>query len=676
MSKKSGKRSPKSRNQQKRQGASVNTSGSNEKSSKLPLIVGAVVLLCVCGGIAVRMLQHTVNQSPVGTSLDQASPDVATVSSTATLDASQAAMQLPTLPGLDENRFDAVVRDVAKREDPVLDGWDTERLNDLASKQLKVVGKLLSDSKTIDRTHLTPIVSDNVSTTGIRPDETALADSYADKMVTVRRIAGRSRNDGVDSDPAITQGLDAFAAALRHQAALVDSLNDKRFKFKIIRVNRDADSFTTRSYFQVSGRDDKGSTQANSVWNVKWTSGGKGELPRIVHLDVEQYEEIHLQAPSGQLFADCTESIFRKTDRFGRQLVYGIDHWTDRFDGAIARPAAGHGIAIGDVNNDGLDDVYLCQSPGLPNLLLIQNADGTVTDRAVEAGVNWLEGTRAALLADLDNDGDQDLVAVLGSKVVIQENDGKGNFQLKSIVDAVSSLFQINAIDYDNDRDLDLFICGYTLSAGVNISDVFANPMPFHDANNGAPNAFLRNDGGWAFTDVTKDIGLGENNMRFSYASAWEDYDNDGDLDVYVANDFGRNNLYRNDGGKFRDVAEELGVEDIGPGMSAAWGDFNNDARPDLYVSNMFSSAGNRITHQQQFKTNLDESEKKLFQRHARGNSLFENAGGKFLDQSVNLGVTLGRWAWGSQFVDINNDGWQDIYVTNGFITADDNNDL
>jgi hypothetical protein len=91
----------------------------------------------------------------------------------------------------------------------------------------------------------------------------------------------------------------------------------------------------------------------------------------------------------------------------------------------------------------------------------------------------------------------------------------------------------------------------------------------------------------------------------------------------------------------------------------------------------MFSSAGSRITHNPKFKPGAARDDLLGFQRHARGNSLFKNDGGKgFTDESVPAGVTMGRWAWGSLFTDINNDGWRDVYVTNGFVTADNNNDL
>jgi hypothetical protein len=97
----------------------------------------------------------------------------------------------------------------------------------------------------------------------------------------------------------------------------------------------------------------------------------------------------------------------------------------------------------------------------------------------------------------------------------------------------------------------------------------------------------------------------------------------------------------------------------------------------DLYVSNMFSSAGNRITYQREFLPAADQTKKSQFQRHARGNSLFQNLRGEgFADVSVTAGVTMGRWAWSSVFIDINNDSFDDLIVANGFLTRDDPGDL
>ena len=201
--------------------------------------------------------------------------------------------------------------------------------------------------------------------------------------------------------------------------------------------------------------------------------------------------------------------------------------------------------------------------------------------------------------------------------------------------------------------------------------------MPYHDANNGGRNVLLRNDGRWRFSHATLRAGLDANNRRFSYAAAWEDFDNDGDQDLYVANDFGRNNLYRNDAGHFTDIAPAAGAEDISPGMSSCWGDYDNDGLMDLYVSNMFSSAGKRITSQQRFHEKASDKTRAEFRRHARGNTLLKNMGdGTFSDVSAAAGVTIGRWAWGSKFADLNNDGWEDLLVTNGFITQQDSGDL
>ena len=257
------------------------------------------------------------------------------------------------------------------------------------------------------------------------------------------------------------------------------------------------------------------------------------------------------------------------------------------------------------------------------------------------------------------------------------ENDGAGHFTLAGEVNALAQTFSLSAVDYDLDGDLDIFCCGYNPLADRVRTGAMGEPMPYHDAQNGGENMLLRNEPGWKFANVADAVGLGQNNNRFSFAASWEDYDNDGDSDLYVANDYGRNNLYRNDNGQFVDVAPELGVEDMSAGMSINWADFNRDGWMDFYVNNMFSAAGNRITFQRQFRTDEDTGVKRQYQRHARGNSLFQADGiGGFVDVSVHAGITMGRWAWGSRFCDFNNDGWQDLLVANGFITTDDSSDL
>lgn len=129
---------------------------------------------------------------------------------------------------------------------------------------------------------------------------------------------------------------------------------------------------------------------------------------------------------------------------------------------------------------------------------------------------------------------------------------------------------------------MDLYVCGYNVRKQDPTRRDLPFPLPYHDANNGGRNLLLRNTGTWQFEDVTRRTGLDENNSRFTMAAAWEDYDNDGDQDLYVANDFGRNDLYRNDDGHFTDIAHVAGVEDQASGMSVTWSDANRDGRMDV----------------------------------------------------------------------------------------------
>jgi hypothetical protein len=296
-----------------------------------------------------------------------------------------------------------------------------------------------------------------------------------------------------------------------------------------------------------------------------------------------------------------------------------------------------------------------------------------------------LESSRSALIVDLDNDGDQDLaVAVLGG-LVVAANEGH-RFVVRDVLATHDDTTSLAAADYDLDGDLDLYVCvdypndSYSSEGEIPVVIGAANRV-YHDANNAGRNSLFRNDtqdaDHWAFTDATVETGLDENNRRFSWAACWEDFDNDGDQDLYVANDFGRSNLYVNDQGHFHDVAGSTNADNSASGMSAAWGDVNRDGQMDLYVGNMFSSAGSRITFQPEFKPDASQQIRTRLQGFARGSSLFLNQGPSgFRDISDKAHVSLGRWAWSSNFLDINNDGWHDIVVANGYITAEDTSDL
>ncbi|NUP97276.1 MAG: VCBS repeat-containing protein [Planctomycetaceae bacterium] len=475
-------------------------------------------------------------------------------------------------------------------------------------------------------------------------------------------------------------GVEGALAAFRELAATFAGGELSQAKFKVISVEERGASIVARAYLHARGAPQRGTVQLQSTWSMEWTpvpAEPADALPRLVKLELEHHEELARPGSGATLFAEATDAVFGADKAFREQLRPDLEHWAARIDHSLGLSLIGHeGFALGDVDGDGLDDLYLAQPGGLPNRLFLHQADGTVRDIAQAAGVDFLDPCRSALFADFDGDGDQDLAVELDPYVLLLANDGRGHFTPRARASAPSTT-SLTAADFDGDGDLDLYCCGYILPDSANVT-----PLPYHDANNGRPNTLLRNDGvgadgGWTFVDATREVGLDENNRRFSFAASWEDFDNDGDLDLYVANDFGRNNLYRNDGGKFRDVAAEAGVEDLAAGMGVSWGDYDLDGDFDLYVSNMFSSAGERVAYQRKFLSGADPAVRSGFQRHARGNSLFRNLGdGTFEDVSEACGVTMGRWAWGSIFADLDEDGWPDLVVPNGFVTGSDPADL
>jgi hypothetical protein len=581
----------------------------------------------------------------------------------------QKAEPFSAIVGLSDRRVDAGLEAELDRLDPLKDGWDTEAFSELSATQLKALGEVISRRETLTTGQLKGLLDDTFSSGPFRP-------SRLKTVLTVPSlVVRRSAEDKEPSDvQEVFHGPGALKDALLGLRAPLGPAEFPaiRVSFKTFHVEPGEASVLTRAFFQLAARTPSQSLQENAVWTCQWRRGENGSPPLLQSIRVSDYEEIATSGQEGPLFADCTAAVLGGNASYLEQLIYPLDHWRESLDWRFGLDFIGsHGLAVGDVNGDGLEDVFFCETGGLPNRLFVQRPDGTASDVSAESGVNYLEPTHSALLLDLDNDSDQDLVLASGRFIVFLENDGSGRFERRGTYAMTSVARSMAAADFDLDGALDIYVCGYFPRETASDSVGLARPMPYHDANNGGRNYLLANRRNWTFEDVTEAVGLEMNNRRFSYAAAWEDYDNDGDLDLYVANDFGRNNLYRNDRGRFVDVAASAGVEDIAAGMSVSWGDYNRDGQMDLYVGNMFSSAGLRITYQREFKEGVSDSTRALYQHHARGNSLFESAGdGTFRDVSFEAGVTMGRWAWSSNFVDINNDGWEDLVVANGMVTG------
>ena len=393
------------------------------------------------------------------------------------------------------------------------------------------------------------------------------------------------------------------------------------------------------------------------------------------------------------VFIDITAQALDANSSYSAQLLHGTDYWRTVLDGASGIDIYGHnGVTVGDIDDDGFDDLYICQPAGLPNRLYRNRGDGTFEDITEASGVGVLENTACALFVDIDNDGRQDLIVVRANGPLLFTNQGAGKFRqqpdaFQFATPPQGTFTGAAAADYDCDGWLDIYFCLYVYYQGA---DQYKYPSPYYDAQNGPPNFLMRNHRDRTFRDVTREAGLDTNNTRYSFCASWNDINGDGWPDLYVVNDFGRKNLYRNNGdGTFTDVAAQAGVEDVGAGMGISWLDYDNDGAEDLYVANMWTAAGERISTQEIFKKNAPEEVRTLYRQHAMGNSLFRNQaptpsavssvlrpGLSFQNTTETAGVGIGRWSWSSDAWDFDHDGFPDLYVTNGMVSGPSREDL
>ena len=328
-----------------------------------------------------------------------------------------------------------------------------------------------------------------------------------------------------------------------------------------------------------------------------------------------------------------------------------------------------NGAAAGDANGDGIWDIFACGKER--NFLYLGRGDGSYEEVAVEWGVLKPSDGTGAVFFDYDNDGDQDLFVAgeghvaddgndVGNRLRMYRNDGGGYTDVSKEVGLHENMFaySVSIIDYDNDGWLDIYLANYG-QFGLERNN------SWRDSDNGDVDALFRNLGGERFVDVREEAGL--DTTRWSFAVSSADYDRDGDQDVYVAHDYGPNSFYVNQGdGTFRDIGTDLTAEDLGFGMGVNWGDLDNDGDLDLYIANMYVPVASRILGRLPMMGEGLDHPMKL----SRGNTiLIQEEDGGFHVAPEELGGIRGMWAWGCAVNDFDLDGRLDIFCTNGMFT-------
>lgn len=550
---------------------------------------------------------------------------------------------------------------------PGADGYVTEKYAAEISSVLKMWSDGLKASPT-QVTVLTEWLDESIEASGLVPTRETVLRSTQGIRTARRQLA-----------PDLVAGRDRFIEALR--TWLAAPLQIETAEFEIFGIGQiSAEPLAVRAdvrYDIVLTRSGARKEERVGSWRTEWVRSESGAWKaRKWEVDEES-----IATAKDPVFIDVTSHALGEAECYHRQLLHGADYWRTVLDGAIGVDVYGNnGVAVGDFDNDGFDDFYVCQPAGLPNRLFRNRGDGTFEDVTEKAGLGILDNTACALFADFENKGLQDLLVVCGTGPLLYLNQGNGTFRLKRdafrFARQPQGTFTHAALaDYDRDGRLDVYFGMYMYYLGL---EQYHYPVPYYDARNGPPNCLFHNEGNANFVETTEAAGLNQENDRYTFACAWGDAYGNGLPDLFVSNDFGTSQLYRNNGnGTFADVSAPAGVEGVGAGMGCCWCDFDNDGHQDVYVPSMWEAAGQRVSEQKQFHASASERIRDLYRRHARGNALYRSRGnGTFENVGRRAGVEMGRWSWSADFFDFDHDGYSDLYVSNGYISGPDKGDL
>ncbi len=363
-----------------------------------------------------------------------------------------------------------------------------------------------------------------------------------------------------------------------------------------------------------------------------------------------------------RLVADAARPGFTLRDETAAAGIRFV-HRRPSFDRKIAGiephvAALGAGVSVSDFDADGHPDLYFTNSRfGEPNALYRNRGDGTFEDVAASAKLADLnrpgEGvSMGAVWGDVDNDGREDVLIYRYGYLALFRNVDGARFEditaqagLRRWVNSNGAIW----FDYDRDGLLDLYVTAYFRDVDLwNLTTTRIMHNSFEFATNGGKNLLFRNIGARRFEDVTDRVGVGS--TRWTLAAASADFNGDGWPDIYLANDYGPEELYLNDGGR-RFVLTRAGLEsESKSGMSVTLGDAFNRGRVDAFV------------------TNISERGYIFQNNNLRLNQMAE--AGRFRNVAEGQVADAG-WAWGAQFGDLNNDGANELFVVNGFISAD-----
>ena len=345
-------------------------------------------------------------------------------------------------------------------------------------------------------------------------------------------------------------------------------------------------------------------------------------------------------------------------------MMYGLSIQAQTFEEVSAATGLVHqtqmnilmggGVAILDYNNDGWEDVYITGGDKQDRLFK-NNGDGTFTDVSVQAGLSFTANlyTIGVAAGDIDNDGYRDIFVTTGKDLpdILLKNNGDGTFTdiaAQAGVDAKDWGMSVSFGDVNKDGWLDIYIANYIVNQYF-IYDVNNNIVGYDPEC--APNYLFINQGNGTFVESAGKYGVAD--YGCGLATAFTDFDNDGDVDVLTANDFGEwhigNRLFENDYpiAAMNDRSQAVNYDDKIYGMGIAVGDINNDLHKDYYVTNL----GRNVLLQ--------------------ADSLFH-----FVDVTTAAGVeddtVNGAYAtgWSTFFFDYDNDGYQDLFVNNGQIPS------